>query len=181
MKVLVLIGPFAPFVLTGSRKFTVVSHGHQSWPGTGRWCCWWVLYVKLHRYNNSYDSAFSYTVYKWYRCMFAADVCFDEWQHFNRSHIFSVFDRHSGCTWKTVHCCGLTLSLQPTDVFMITLFRFFHFFPLWWACQRTKQNSALFHLHCWQSEFISSHHRNRSVSCFCYINKCRKVSINGSC
>lgn len=75
-------------------------------------------------------------------------------------------------------CYGLTLSLQPTGVFM---FMIFFFFPLWWACQRTKQNSALFHLHCLQSEFIMSHHRKRSVSCFCYNNKWRKVSINGSC
>lgn len=110
--------------------------------------------------------------------VFAADACFDEWQRFNRSHIFSVFDRDT--LWVYVKGCPLLWSHSvPAADGRVYAYAFPAFFHRGVPAMGGEGQSNIWHYFTYIA-FITSRHRNRSVSCFCYNNKWHKVSINGS-
>lgn len=117
--------------------------------------------------------------------VFAADVCFDEWQRFSRSHIFSVFDRDTHWVYVkgSLHCCGLTLSLQATDVFVFTLLRFLRFLHVRGRRAKGGEEQSKIHHFTYIADSWSCHviELDQYHVFMITINTWRKVSINGSC
>lgn len=114
--------------------------------------------------------------------VFAADVCFDEWQRFNRSHIFSMFDRDTH--WVYVKGCPLLWSHSvPAADGHVYVCAFTAFFHRGGCAKGGEGQSKIRHYFTYTADSLSCHviEIDQYHVFVITINTWREVSINGSC